>query len=80
MQRTNPTARLMGLAALAAAFAGPSYGKPMPIGADALPADVVAGRSHDPQGGRYLYRGNPGTKAFQRAALKRRNRIKARRH
>jgi hypothetical protein len=80
MQR-NPTARLMSLAAMAAAFSGAavSHGKPMPIGAEAVPADVVAGRSHDPQSGRYAYRGNPGTRAYQRAAQKRRNRIKARR-
>ena len=64
MQRINPMARLIALAgAMAAAASGQSKD---------LAAKLDARQQHDPQSGRYAYRGKPGTKAFQRAASKRR--------
>lgn len=71
MQRINPMARLIALAGALAAAANVTQGKD-------LAAKLHDSRKHDPQSGRYAYKGNPGTKAHQRAAAKRRNVIRHR--
>lgn len=62
------------LSLLAALMAHGRVAQPLP--------DLQRGQTHDPQMGRYAYRGNPGTKAFQRTAAKRRRVLahKARAH
>lgn len=66
-------ARLIALAGALAAAASAAQGKD-------LAQKLHNHPPHDPQSGRYAYRGRPGTKAFQRAAQKRRNVIRHRAH
>lgn len=67
MQRINPMARLIALAGALAAAANVTQGKD-------LAAKLHNGRQHDPQSGRYAYRGRPrhqGVPARRREAPQR---------